>query len=119
MKIMQTLIKYRLNSLTEIEAIRLKIGNDKFATYQATVNKLLRAMQPGNVFSIPDKVKPANQEVFIKVVCLYMIETAGDCNVILSDDYTHIRGVVSFNAEIKSQQEYSELHKNNKKSKVV
>lgn len=119
MKIMQTLAKYRLNSLAEIEALRLKIGQKKFITYQATVYKLLRDMQPGNVFSIPDKVKPANQDVFIKVVCLYMLETAGDCNVILSDDYTRIRGVVSFNAEIKSQQEYNELHKNNKKSKVV
>lgn len=115
---MPTLAKYRLNSLAEIESICMKIGQDKFAAYKDTVYNLLRDMQPGNVFSVLDKVKPTNQEVLIKVVCLYMIETAGDCNVILSDDYTHIRGVVSFNAEIKGQQEYNELHKTTKSVKI-
>ena len=107
---MASLSNYRLNNPSEIETVRNKIGSDKYEAYRKTVFNLLQNMNPGDTFIIADKVKPANQEVFIKTACLYMISTGKHCNIIFSDDYTLIRGVLSYEQETAQQNDFNKRH---------
>jgi hypothetical protein len=104
----EDLSKYRLNSIQEIDAIAEKIGEVKFYAYYDTVRIIIKNLQPGAFYDIVANVRPENIEVFIKCVCLYIRRTAGDCNFVLSDDYTKVKGIQSFNAGRAKMKAYQE-----------
>ncbi|MDR1343939.1 MAG: hypothetical protein LBJ39_01165 [Tannerellaceae bacterium] len=96
---MNDLKAYRMNSFDEIEDLRKRIGNDKFRGYIGIVYFLLNRLEPGERFDICEKVKQANRMAFVKVACLYISETGGNCNIEFSDDYSRIKGIKSYNAQ--------------------
>ncbi|MDR1981349.1 MAG: hypothetical protein LBQ39_07010 [Tannerellaceae bacterium] len=96
---MNDLSVHRLNSFTELDAICEKIGKEKFHCYRELVYSQLGSLPAGILFSVVDKVRVENQEVFIKMACLYMSETEGNCNIEFTGDYTKIKGIRSFNQE--------------------
>ena len=102
------LSKHRLNAFYEIEAIMERIGAEKFDRYRKSVFELLKKIKISESYIITEQVKPANQGVFIKCVCMYIISTEGNCNVMFSDDYTRIIGVQSFYDNRKQYEEYEE-----------
>lgn len=91
------LSRYRLNSISELDSISAKIDQGKFLKYKESVYNMLLNLREGECFDIVLKIRAENQEIFIKCVCCYMIEMRGDCNIIFSDDFSMIKGVVPFN----------------------
>jgi hypothetical protein len=105
---METFERHRLNSLSEIDELVSRIGAIEFYSYQEIVFKILSALRPGNIYDIAGNIRPENIGIFIKCACVYMIKTAGDCNIVFSDDYSRIKGIQSFNTGRKEMQEYRE-----------
>lgn len=87
----------RLNSYAEIETVRQRTGNEKFRRYRELVYSLLYSLPEGGLFDICEKVRQENRAVFIKLACLYIAETKGNCSIEFSNDYSRIRGIASFN----------------------
>ena len=113
------LYKHRLNAFYEIEALIAKIGNEKFSKYRDAVFIILNKLKPNEVYNITERVKAANHGVFIKCVCLYMIETGGCCNVMLSNDYTKVIGIQSFNDSKKEFKDYAEQVKQMREKQIA
>lgn len=95
---MKNLSVHRLKSVSEIMALIETIGLKKFNSYLNTVYTLMQGLLPGDVFKIEEKVRRENQGVFIKVVCLYILETKGECNVELSNDWDSVIGIQTMNS---------------------
>ena len=102
---------HRLNSFSEIDALVDKIGAEKFYQYQDAVFNIISKLSPGQTYNVLENVKSENQGVFIKCVCIYIIRTKGECNVIPSDDYTFVKGITPFN-----EGKLTKKNENNKKS---
>ena len=103
---MNNLSKHRLNDFYEIEAIIAKIGAEKFDRYREAVFALLTKIRMSEIYNILEQVKVANHGVFVKCACMYILSTAGNCNVMFSDDYTKVIGIQSFNDSRKSYEDY-------------
>ena len=105
---MNNLSKHRLNAFYEIEAIIAKIGAEKFDRYREAVFALLAKIRMSERYNILEQVKVANHGVFVKCVCMYILSTVGNCNVMFSDDYTQIIGIQSFNDCRKGYYDYQQ-----------
>jgi hypothetical protein len=69
---MDDLTKYLLNNEAELEALRTKIGEVKFAQLQESVRYLLDAMPKNRWIDYRQRIHPDNCEAFIKIVCHYI-----------------------------------------------
>jgi hypothetical protein len=115
---MTDLSKYRLNSLTEIDEIVTRIGIDKFYNYKQSVFAIIYGLPEGGYYDITSNVRRENYGVFIKLVCLYIMLTGENCNVVLLDDYTKVKGIQSFNAGQEEMAEYQKQVKRMRNEKV-
>lgn len=106
MKETQDLSTYRLNSECEFITLYKSIPLEKLNAYKERVFKLLGALQEKEYFDIVKNIRVENQEVFIKCVCLYIIQTGADCNVEFTDNFLQLRGIQSYNAGLKEMREY-------------
>lgn len=70
---------------------------ERFDAYSNYVYTFLSEFNDGDCFDIPNNIKATNIPVFVKLACQYMIETKADCNIIFSDDFSMIKGVISYN----------------------
>lgn len=95
---MADLSHYRLNSYSEIIDLQHRIGDKKFYKYLNTVYTTAEGIKIGQLYTIEKEVKMANRNIFIKCVCLYMIDTGSRCNVEFSNDYSSVRGIQSFDS---------------------
>lgn len=95
---MADLSHLRLNTYSEIINLQHRIGNDKFCKYLNMVYHLAKGITVGQLYHIEQHVKTVNRNIFIKCICLYMIETKSLCNVEFSTDYSSIRGIQSFDS---------------------
>lgn len=95
---MADLSHYRLNTYSEIIDLKHRIGNDKFNKYLNTVYALVEGITIGQSYPIEQHVKTANRKIFIKCVCLYIIETGSLCNIEFTNDYSSIFGIQSFDS---------------------
>lgn len=93
---MADLSHYRLNTYSEIIDLQHRIGNDKFYKYLNMVYALAAGITIGQLYPIEQHVKTANRNIFIKCICLYIIETGDMCNIEFTNDYSSIRGTQSF-----------------------
>lgn len=112
---MPALSHYRLNDYSEIIDLQHRIGNDKFVKYLNMVYSLARGISIGQIYPIEQHVKTANRNIFIKCVCLYMIETGSMCNVEFANDYSSIRGIQSLDSYRQDLSDRSNKHKLQKK----
>lgn len=94
---MEDLSINRLKSRSEIELLRQQIGAEKFDKYQATVYEELRALKPGDRFNVVERIRPSNQAVFLKLACLYILETGNACNIEIGNNWDMIKGIQTFN----------------------
>lgn len=90
---MKDLSLYRLNNYSELQTFLSENDNKTFHAYRELVYVRMNSLKPGHSFKIRSKVKEENFELFIKTVCLYILESADKCNIIFSDDYEIIIGV--------------------------
>ena len=65
------LSKYRLNADSELDPFRRNLH--KFIRFQTEVYNMLDGLAEGDTINVCDVVMPESIEVFIKVVCLYII----------------------------------------------
>lgn len=67
--------------MNEIDEYRAKAGSEKFDHFKNTVYSVLKNMQPGDLFRIEEQVSVKNQPIFIKLACLYILESGWNCNI--------------------------------------
>jgi len=112
---MADLSHYRLNSYSEIIDLQHRIGNDKFYKYLNMVYALAGGITIGQMYPIEQHVKTANRNIFIKCVCLYMIETGSRCNIEFTNDYSSVRGIQPYDSYSKDLEIISNKLKSMKK----
>lgn len=111
---MENFKQYRLNNRAEIEELQRNFIPEKFELYKQKLFELLQSFTPGKEYNIAEKIKSENRELFIKLSCLYMLQTGANCNVEFSNDYSTIRGVQSFNESIKEIETINKMYAKNK-----
>jgi hypothetical protein len=91
---METLEHHRLKSKTEIDALRLSMG-EKFAPFYEGVVRLLDGIPKNQWYDFTKSVHPSNYKAFIKLVCHYIDthRTMYD-DVEFNETFTMIRRVV-------------------------
>ncbi|MGL5682584.1 MAG: hypothetical protein ACRDDZ_05940 [Marinifilaceae bacterium] len=80
---------HRLQDDDSLERIMERMGCESFVTYQLKIIAMLKAMAPGARFPILKYVDPANYELFIKVVCKYIV-WRGDMEFVFNDQFNVI-----------------------------
>jgi len=103
------LASYRLNTYSELECLIAKMGAENYFPYREMVYSTLLKIKPGESFILRKQVKKENLELFIKISCLYMLETGMNCNIIFSDDYTIIRGIFPYEKDNTGRNNYNKL----------
>jgi hypothetical protein len=86
---MESFAQYRLNDYSFIGEYERRMGKDYFRKYRDEVYIHLMSMKPGDRFSIETLVKEENLDLFIKIVCLFILE--GHPNYEFTDDYKHVK----------------------------
>lgn len=85
--------QYRLNQDSELDKFR-NPDPERFIRFQFKVYTLLDSLEMGDKIDIVNKITPESYEVFIKVVCLYILMHRGDpiekSYIEFSEDYTMI-----------------------------
>lgn len=79
---------YRLVDWDWIQVYKQKMGDD-FRVYVNEVYKKLLSMKAGEVFSIADKVRVENIDLFVKIVCMFIQE--GNSDFVFSDDFKKVK----------------------------
>lgn len=98
--------QYTLKSRAELEEIRQRVGHTKFDKFRDEANKIFRSLEPGQDFYIEQKVSTNNWPAFMKIACLYILDTGRNCNIdIVGDDSNIIRGITSYNMWQAEQEE--------------
>jgi hypothetical protein len=98
---------YSLKSTDEIEILRQRAGADRFDAFKEKTYAVLKKLQPGEQFLIEESVSLRNQPVFLKLACLYILETGWDCNIdIVGKESNVIRGVLTPNEHLAQRMEY-------------
>ncbi len=80
---------HRLEDWGWVEDYQRRMGEGAFREYRDNVYKKLLDMNAGTIFSIKDKVKEENRDLFIKICCAFIQEGHPDYS--FSDDYKTIR----------------------------
>jgi len=82
--------QHRLNNWEWYYTYRSQMGADNYDRYVSSVYQMLSAMKTGSFFKIEKNVRPENIDLFIKVCCMYILETKG---YEFSNDYSIIRHI--------------------------
>lgn len=85
---MSNLEKYRLTNYSFIEEYEKKMGIDYFRKYRDDIYRFLVSMKIGDRFSIERNVKVENIDLFIKIVCMFIL--AGNTAYEFSNDYKFV-----------------------------
>lgn len=80
--------KHRMNDYDWIAKYQSIMGKEEFFYFLNRVYKRMLQMKTGETYKIANKVQEANRDLFIKIVCLFILE--GNQNYIFSEDYTKI-----------------------------
>lgn len=87
------LSKYRLNDDRELDRFSSK-DPVRFLQFQCDVYNMLDGLVPGERINVIDVCKPTSVEVFIKVVCRYILNHQNDgftkSHIEFSEDYRQI-----------------------------
>lgn len=86
---METFAQYRLNDYSFIPEYEQRMGKDYFRKYRDDVYIHLMKMKVGDRFSVEKLVKEENLDLFIKIVCLFILEGHPDYD--FTNDYKHVR----------------------------
>lgn len=90
---MINLKKYRLNQDSELDKFR-DPDPERFYRFQSKVYTLLDSLGIGDKIDIEEKINPASYEVFVKVVCAYILMHRVDglsaSFIEFSEDYAYI-----------------------------
>lgn len=89
--------EYALHERSEIEAIRQKVGTERFEAFKKATFNTLRMISIGERFPIEERVSRNNIPAFMKIACLYILETGSDCNIdIIGSESNIIKGIQSW-----------------------
>lgn len=83
--------KYRLTNLSEIEPYKEKMGKRKFYDYGISIYEALNKIPRDKPFDVYVNVKRVNLPLFIKIVCMFMIDYPGFVD--FNQSYTKIYNV--------------------------
>lgn len=98
---------HTLRSLSEIDLIRKKAGEKRFDSFKETAFNVFRSLKPGDSYSLEDNVSAKNQPIFIKLACLYILQTGRECNIdIVGHDSNVIKGVLTHTEFLQQRSEY-------------
>ncbi|MBF0763335.1 MULTISPECIES: hypothetical protein [Parabacteroides] len=86
---MDSYASFRLTDWDWISRYKEKMGTDHFRDYVNGVYSELMKMRVGGVFSLDNEVREENRELFIKIVCMFILE--GNSDYDFSSDYKTIR----------------------------
>lgn len=93
------LSRYRLNADTELDKYRKDLH--KFVRFQGEVYNMLDGLAIGGTINVCDVVVPDSLDVFIKVVCKYILlhqqDDESKSRIEFSDDYRKIYRRPGFN----------------------
>jgi hypothetical protein len=78
-----------MNDYDWIDTYQQKMGKEAFRQYRNSVYEMLMGMRPGEYFTIDDHVKTENIDLFIKMVCLFIVE--GNHQYDFTNDYKKVR----------------------------
>lgn len=96
---------YTLKSRSEITQLREKIGEKKFDEFKLGVYNIFRNLKPGEIFPIEEKVSKPNIPVFIKLACLYQLDTGWNCNIAITGHESNlIKGTQTLTEILKENQ---------------
>lgn len=88
--------QFALKNIQEINEISRKVGAERFEVFKTASFNTLRALKPGEMFQIEEEVSVANIPAFVKVACLYIMQTGWNCNIdIVGSDSNVIRGILT------------------------
>ena len=88
-----------LKSFSEIDEIRRRVGVEKFENFKTAAYNSFKKLNPGDRFEIENEVSEKNQPEFIKIACLYILETGWNCNIDIIGPFSNvIRGILTQNA---------------------
>lgn len=88
---------HALHDRSEIDEIRSKVGSERFDAFKKATFNTLSRIAVGEQFLIEERIPRNNFPAFIKVACLYIMETGADCNIdIVGSDSNIIKGVQSW-----------------------
>lgn len=82
------LSEYRLKHPSEIEQYKNQMGEKEFYKYAISIYKHLANMIRDTKFDITKKVSKENHEMFIKIICLYMMDFPGQLQI--NETFTEI-----------------------------
>ena len=103
------LSKYRLNADSELDVYRQDLH--KFVLFQCDVYNMLDGLAIGDSINVCDVVVPESLDVFIKVVCLYILLHQYDgfdvAKIEFSDDYRKIYRRPGFTRQTRYKHFYS------------
>ncbi|MDR1116614.1 MAG: hypothetical protein LBL33_10820 [Tannerella sp.] len=86
---MDSFAQYRLNDYSFIGEYERRMGTEYFRKYRDDVYIHLAKMNPGDRFSVEILVKKENLDLFIKLVCLFILE--GNPDYEFTDDYKNVK----------------------------
>jgi hypothetical protein len=86
---MESFAKYRLTDYSFIEEYEQRMGKEHFRKYRDGVYIHLTGMKAGEKFAVEKPVKKENLDLFIKTVCLFILE--GNPYYEFSDDYKYVK----------------------------
>lgn len=89
---------HALHNQSEIDEICQKVGHERFTAFKTATFNTLKRISIGENFHIEEKVSKNNISAFMKLACLYILETGADCNIdIVGSDSNIIRGIQTWN----------------------
>ena len=71
--------QYMTSSICELVAYRDRIGHDAWRAMEIKVYSALNALLPEHYYDISLQVPEQDQELFVKVCCLFLLEQRSDC----------------------------------------
>lgn len=90
--------EHALRHFSEIEDLRQMIGNERYTAFKTATFNTLSRIVVGEKFEIEERVSRNNIPAFMKMACLYVLETGYDCNIdITGSDSNIIKGILSWN----------------------
>lgn len=72
--IAEPVFEYRTSSMDVLLSYRDRIGHDAWQIMENKVYAALIALLPGNYYDVSTQVPEQEQEVFVKLCCLFILE---------------------------------------------
>lgn len=88
--IAEPVFEYRTSSMDVLISYRDRIGLDAWNSIENKVYAALLALRPGNYYNIATQVAEKDQELFVKICCLFILEQPVGCEhpIGFSDGHT-------------------------------